>query len=107
MEEPNLSYVNKLSKGDLEFEKSILSIVKEELTSEVDNYYLNLKEKNYVKTKLFVHRIKHKMSILGLEESYEITNIYENSIKTLDFKNQDYFEKMLPIMLNFLKKYKN
>ncbi len=104
MEAPNLSYVKKLSKGDLEFEKNILGIVKEELQSEIDNYYNYLKEKNYTKTKVFVHRIKHKMSILGLEKSYEITNTFENSIKTLNFKNQGYFEKMLPVMLNYLEK---
>lgn len=104
MEAPNLSYVKKLSKGDLKFENSILQIVKEELHTEIDNYYNFLKLKNYTKTKVFVHRIKHKMSILGLEKSYEITNDFENSIITGNFKNQEYFERMLPIMLSFLEK---
>jgi hypothetical protein len=104
MEQPNLSYIKKISKGEIEFEETLLQIVNEELSGEIDNYYKFLQENNYIKAKLYVHRIKHKMSILGLEKSYELTNIFENSIKTNNFKNQEYFEKMLPIMLNFLKK---
>jgi glycosidase len=46
------------------------------------------------------------MSILGLEKSYEITNIFENKIRDLNFENQDYFEKMLPVMLFYLKNIK-
>lgn len=49
-----------------------------------------------------MHRIKHKMSILSLEKSYEITNNYENNLREKNFDGQEYFENMLPIMVNFL-----
>ena len=103
METPNLSYVHKISKGDVSFQNDILKIVKEELQQEIDNYNLFFKDKNYLKAKLYVHRIKHKMSILGLEKSYEITNNYENDLREPNFKHQAYFESMLPIMINYLK----
>lgn len=104
MEEPNLLYIKKLSKGDLAFEANILDILKEELQEDINNYHHYLKLKDYQKTKIYIHRIKHKMSILGLEKSYEITNAFENDIRDLNFENQDYFEKVLPGMLHFLEK---
>jgi hypothetical protein len=103
MEKPNLSYIEKLSKGDVSFQKDILNIVKEELQVEIDNYYTYFKAKDFKKAKVFVHRIKHKMSILSLEKSYEITNSFENDLRESNFKHQKYFESMLPVMTNYLK----
>ena len=52
---------------------------------------------------LFVHRIKHKMSILGLQKSYEITNSFENEMRDGgNLEKKEYFEKVLPLMKNFL-----
>ncbi|WP_298778516.1 Hpt domain-containing protein [uncultured Polaribacter sp.] len=104
MEQPNLSYIKKISKGEIEFEQTLLEIINEELSGEIDNYYKFLQENNFEKAKFYIHRIKHKMSILGLEKSYEITNVFEKSIKKGDFKNKEYFESILPIMLKFLQK---
>lgn len=103
METPNFNYLQKISKGDITFQNDILKIVKEELQEEIDNYHSYLKEKNYPKAKIYVHRIKHKMSILGLEKSYEITNCYENDLRQCNFKHREYFESMLPIMIDYLK----
>lgn len=103
METPNLSYVEKISKGDISFQNDILAIVKEELQEEIDKYYQYFGDENYAKAKVYVHRIKHKMSILGLEKSYEITNNYENDLRGANFTHQAYFESILPIMINYLK----
>ena len=103
MEQPNLSYIKKLSKGDVAFEKNILGIIKEELEDEISNYHKYFKNDNLKKAKLYVHRIKHKMSILGLDESYEITNTFENSFLNSELEYQEYFESILPIMIKYLK----
>lgn len=103
MEQPNLSYIKKISKGDASFEENILGIITEELQGEIDNYYNFLKNNNLKKAKVYIHRIKHKMSILGLEKSYEITNTFENSFLSSKREHQVYFESMLPIMINYLK----
>jgi len=104
MEQPNFSYINKLSKGDKSFEQEVINILKEELSGEIELYFKYVKLGDLKKTKENVHRIKHKMGILGLEKSYEITNDFENQLVEGDFANKKYFESMLPKMTNFLNK---
>ncbi len=104
MEQPNLSYIKRLSKGKKAFEENIINIVKEELTEEIKNYFKFISESNFKKTRESVHRIKHKMSILGLEKSYEITNTFENNLREGSIENRDYFENILPVMTTFLEK---
>ena len=103
MEQPNLSYITKISKGDKDLEKSFIQVVKEDLLDDIKNYHFYIKENNLKKTKENVHKIKHKMSILGLVKSYEITNDYENNLRENSLENRAYFESMLPIMVNFIK----
>ena len=103
MEEPNLAYIKKIAKGSVSFEKDILNIVNEELEGEIESYYSYFEAGDLKKAKIYVHRIKHKMMILGLEKSYEITNNYENDLRESNFTHQKYFESMLPIMINYLK----
>lgn len=104
MEQPNLSYIKRLSKGEKAFEENIINIVKKELTEEIENYFKFINENNFKKTQESVHRIKHKMSILGLEKSYKITNTFENNLRDGNLENRDYFESVLPIMTGFLEK---
>ena len=103
MEQPNLLYINELSKGDEEFKKQVIEVLKEELSGEIERYFLHIKNEDLKKTKEVVHRIKHKMSILGLEKSYKITNDFENNLADNSLENKEYFENILPIMLDFLK----
>ncbi|WP_440121363.1 Hpt domain-containing protein [Tenacibaculum sp. Ill] len=103
MEQPNLLYINELSKGDEEFKKQVIGVLKEELSGEIERYFLHIKNEDLKKTKEVVHRIKHKMSILGLEKSYKITNDFENNLADNSLENKEYFENILPIMLDFLK----
>lgn len=103
MEQPNLSYINALSKGDEEFKKQVTAVLKEELSGEIEGYFLYIKNNDFKKTKEIVHRIKHKMSILGLEKSYKITNEFENNLADNSIENKEYFESVLPVMLAFLK----
>ncbi|AZJ36038.1 MULTISPECIES: histidine kinase [Tenacibaculum] len=103
MEQPNLLYINELSKGDEEFKKQVIEVLKEELSGEIECYFLHIKNEDLKKTKEVVHRIKHKMSILGLEKSYKITNDFENNLADNSVENKEYFENVLPIMLDFLK----
>lgn len=103
MEQPNLSYINALSKGDEEFKKQVTAVLKEELSGEIESYFLYIKNNDFKKTKEIVHRIKHKMSILGLEKSYKITNEFENNLADNSIENKEHFENVLPVMLAFLK----
>ena len=77
MEQPNLIYIHSLSQGDTAFVDKIIKIIKTELQDEKKIYYKNLEENNYLKTAEWVHKIKHKISILGLLESYAIAEEFE------------------------------
>ncbi|RIA08545.1 hypothetical protein OE09_0360 [Flavobacteriaceae bacterium MAR_2010_72] len=101
-EKPNLTYINALSGGDIEFEKKLINIIKKEFPIEKEIYFKNLKEKKYQEVAENVHKLKHKIIILGLENSYELAVTYENNLKegSLDLKED--FQIILKSMTNFL-----
>ena len=51
-----------------------------------------------------VHKIKHKISILGLEKSYEIAERYENNLREGNSALQDKFSDILNNVTNYLNK---
>ena len=102
MEKPNLSYIKSLSGGETEFEQKLISIIKKEFPEEKSIYYNNLKEKNYLKAADDVHKLKHKISILGLEKSYAIVTDYENDLRQNSIALKDDFENILQIITKFL-----
>ncbi|OUR94602.1 histidine kinase [Flavobacteriales bacterium 34_180_T64] len=102
MEEPNLSYIHSLSGGDKVFEEKILSVIKLEFPLEKAVYYKNLENKNYMKAAENVHKLKHKISILGLERSYEIAIQYENNLKANNSSLKTEFNTVLQIITNYL-----
>ncbi|NLP59185.1 Hpt domain-containing protein [Lutibacter sp. B1] len=102
MEKPNLTYIHNLSGGDKEFKKKIISIIKEEYPEEINEYYTNFNLKNYSIAATNVHKLKHKISILGLEESYEIAAEYENNLKEGNSILSDKFEIILQNITDYL-----
>jgi hypothetical protein len=69
MEQPNLSYINRLSGDNLRFKNKIIGISKE-LPDEIAVYEEEFKSGNYLEAAQSVHKLKHKISILGLDKSY-------------------------------------
>lgn len=102
MEKPNLNYIKELSGGDLEFERKILSILKNELPEEIKLYLQTIKDKSLSKTAEVVHKIKHKISILGLEKAHSFAEIYENDLNLGKAVKHDEFSKILDNMSQFL-----
>ncbi len=102
MEKPNLSYIKSLSGGELEFEEKLIKIIKSEFPNEKSIYYEHLKEKNYTKAADDVHKLKHKISILGLGKSYNIAADYENDLRENSLKLKDDFENILQIITEYL-----
>lgn len=102
MEAPNLSYINNLSGGDLEFEKKIIEIIQKEFPEEVKIYETFVSENNFKDTAEIVHKIKHKISILGLEKSYEIAVEFEKNLLNESKVLQEEFETILTSMTNFI-----
>lgn len=103
MEQPNLSYLTSLSGGDKEFEKKLIQIIKSEFPGEYKLYKQNIEHKNYLKASENVHKLKHKISILGLEKSYAIASEFEISLKEKeDDVLKGEFEKIMQIITDYL-----
>lgn len=102
MEQPNQSYIKNLSGGNIEFEKKLIAIIKSEFPIEKEIYTKNIIAKKYNETAENVHKLKHKISILGLEKSYEIALQYENELKEKKTNLKADFEVILQTITNYL-----
>lgn len=102
-EKPNLNYLKEISGGDLEFEEKLLIIVKKELPEEINSYKNFLNENNFKQAAELVHKIKHKISILGLEKSYQVAIDYEENLKQDNLNLKVEFEEILNSMICFIK----
>ena len=102
-EKPNLNYLKEISGGDVEFEEKLLKIVKKELPEEINTYKNFLNENNFKQAAELVHKIKHKISILGLEKSYQVAIDYEENLKLDNLNLKLEFEEILNSMISFLK----
>ncbi len=104
METPNLSYIDQLSGGDLEFKTKIINIIKSEFPLEKDEYYNNVQNKNLKNVAENVHKLKHKISILGLEKSYALAETYEEEVRNNDLSRQKDFDNVLTAITDYLNK---
>ena len=102
MEQPNMSYINNLSGGDKLFAKKLIAVIKSEFPEEKRVYLNNFDAKNFLKAAENVHKLKHKISILGLEKSHEIASIYENELKDGNIAQKDVFYNILETMTIYL-----
>ncbi|WP_299120325.1 Hpt domain-containing protein [uncultured Winogradskyella sp.] len=102
MEQPNLSYIDSMSGGDKAFEEKLIGIIKKEFPEEKKVYFDNLAAENYKLTAENVHKLKHKISILGLVKSYDVAVNYENNLIDGNTEGKTDFESILQIMTDFL-----
>lgn len=102
LDSPNLSYVKELADGDAEFEANLIAILKKELPKEKEAFIESIREQNYQNSAAHVHKIKHKISILGLEKSYDFAIAFEEELKNDNPKQYDTFLSILQKMEEFL-----
>jgi len=102
LEQPNHTYIDNLSAGNKEFKEKLLAVIKEEFPEEKAVYLKNIQAKNYKEAAENVHKIKHKISILGLEKSYEIAVSFENNLKESNPTLRDEFENILNVISEYL-----
>jgi hypothetical protein len=102
MEQPNFSYLNSFSGGDQVFEKKILDIIKMEYPNERDTYLDNIAVNNFGLAANNVHKLRHKISLLGLEKSHVLASQHElNLIKGNNTLHEN-FNDILNTMARFL-----
>jgi hypothetical protein len=70
------SYLNSFTGGDKAFEGKILAIIKTDSLKK-DIYLNNIVVNKFDLAANNVHKLKHKISLLGLEESYELASQHE------------------------------
>ncbi|AOR27921.1 histidine kinase [Formosa sp. Hel1_33_131] len=103
MEQPNLIYIDKLANGDESVKKRLIEIIKTEFPKEKKEYLLSLENLDYKKIEENVHKLKHKISILGLEKSYEIANKFEHKLRDQRLIDSKSFEGILIKISEYLK----
>ena len=103
MELPNLSYINDIARGDESIKKTLIDVIKSEFPEEKKEYFESLESKDYKKIEGNVHKIKHKISILGLVKNYEIANKFEHNLRDENLEGEKDFEKILEVISDYLK----
>jgi hypothetical protein len=103
MEEPNSDYIDQLSGDNVEFRNKLIKILKRELPEEAQDYYNFIQEKNYASAAASVHKLKHKVSILGLNKSYYIAERFEDNLKESSLELQQDFDVIIEMMQEYVK----
>jgi hypothetical protein len=103
MEIPNMNYINELSGDDLEFKGTFINILKTEFPIEKLEYLDNIDHNRTDAASQNVHKLKHKMNILGLEESYRLAVIFEEELRLGNNRLKDEFWKIMNIIEDYLK----
>jgi hypothetical protein len=102
MEQPNLNYIDQLCGEDNAFRIKMIDIIKKELPIEISAYHKSMEAHNYRHAAEHVHKLKHKISILGLEKSYNLVHEYEEHLLNGRFESKDKFESILQLMQSFV-----
>lgn len=103
MEEPNFTYLNSFTAGDKAFEEKILKIIITEFPEEKNLYLNNMMLDKFDQAANNVHKIKHKISLLGLEQSYGVASQHELNLTINNTILHDDFIEILNTMARFLK----
>ncbi|MGO4822553.1 MULTISPECIES: Hpt domain-containing protein [unclassified Flavobacterium] len=104
MEQPNINYINKLSGDNVAFKSKMIAILKRELPEETTIYNHQMQNNDFNLAAQSVHKLKHKISILGLEKSYYLAERFEDNLKNNDIDLQSSFEEVLVLMNAFVVK---
>jgi HPt (histidine-containing phosphotransfer) domain-containing protein len=102
METPNLDYIYKMSGGDVGFEQKMISIIKTELAKEKEQFSEAMAASDYKQAAQMVHKLKHKISLLGLEESYQKAHQFEDNLNADSKVLEQDFIDILNIMTTFI-----
>lgn len=102
METPNMDYIDNLSAGDTAFRQKLIGILQAELPQETAEYMQNMQQQDKKGATGSVHKLKHKISLLGMEKSYYIAEQFEINLKAGSTRLQDEFEDILRTMQQFV-----
>ncbi|KZS42869.1 hypothetical protein AWE51_15995 [Aquimarina aggregata] len=102
-EAPNLAYIKELASGSEEFENKIITILKREFYEEKTQFSDNYSLKAFIKASENVHKLKHKIGMLGFDDGYQTTADFENGLKKNNLSLYPKFILILDTIEDFLK----
>ncbi|MAX71407.1 MAG: histidine kinase [Flavobacteriaceae bacterium] len=91
-----------MSGGDKAFEQKLLDIIQKEFPEEKQVYFNNIEANKYKEAAENVHKLKHKISILGLVKSYDVAVNYEYNLIENSTEGKIEFESILQNITDFL-----
>lgn len=103
MEQPTLDYLKRLSNGDEGIYQTLIGVIKKEFPVEKESYLSSVQAKDYKLIEENVHRLKHKINVFGLEDSYKTANKFEQNLRNKSFELKEDFDKVLSLISNFIK----
>lgn len=98
----NLVYIDKLANGDENFKMRLIQVIKAELPVEIDVYNTYITDRNYTSAAGMVHKIKHKIIVLGLDNCYTIAEKHEQNLKNNSCHLNSKFEEIINNMLAYI-----
>lgn len=94
-EQPSLKVIEEISENDKDFQNSLIEILKKEFVVEVEIYEKHFESQNFADAADAVHKLKHKISLLALEEGLVIAATFEKELKK---GNTELHEKFMGIL---------
>lgn len=79
-EKPNLDYINELAGDSDDFKNRLIAIVKREFPEEKAEFLHNYDTENWKLAAENVHKLKHKIGMMGFEEGYQLTIDFEEEL---------------------------
>lgn len=102
-ETPNLEYVDNLAEGDMAFRQKFIGILKEEFPTELEQYQETIKNSLFREASEHVHKIKHKLNVLGLHNAYTLAVQHEKELREEEQSLKEEFLSILKIVEHYLK----
>ena len=102
-ETPNLEYVDNLADGDVGFRLKFIGILKEEFPMEKKEYESSMDDSLFREGSEHVHKIKHKLNVLGLHEAYTLAVQHENELRNGNYSFKQEFLLILQEVERYLK----
>ena len=72
------------------------------IPEEIAEYKLNMEHRAFAKAAENVHKIKHKLGIMGLVEGYELAIAFEEELKLENIDLKEQFDEILLTVVHFL-----
>jgi HPt (histidine-containing phosphotransfer) domain-containing protein len=101
-QEPNFSYIESLSGGDVAFRARLLEVLKSELPVEIADFKSLIRDHKFDKAAELVHKMKHKMALLAMDGAYELAVRFENELRQGNPELLSDFNGILEKMTTFL-----